>query len=157
MTGLAAYRHVQTYTVLWIILTLSGLVTLGVAAMVGPAGATAGGLVAPPALPVLMVSLLLLDRLVIELDAQHLRWRFGYIGWPRWQLALVDIRRVERTRAPASAGSGIKGSKDKRLYNVTIGGPAVLLTLHDGRTVMLGTPEPERLAAVIEARLPPAG
>jgi len=156
----AAYRHVQTYTVLWIILTLSGLVTLGVAAMVGPAGATAGGLVALPVLPVLpvlMVSLLLLGRLVIELDAQHLRWRFGYIGWPRWQLALVDIRRVERTRAPASAGSGIKGSKDKRLYNVTIGGPAVLLTLHDGRTAMLGTPEPERLAAVIEARLPPAG
>lgn len=151
MTGPAAYRHVQVYTTLWLVLPMAAVVTLGVALVSGPLDLSNVALLS---LPLLLGALLLLGRLLIELDGQHLRWQFGYVGWPRWQLALADIRQVERSKAPAMAGSGIKGSRRKRLYNVTIGGPAVLLTLHDGRTVMLGTPEPERLAAFIEARLP---
>lgn len=151
MTGPAAYRHVQLYTTLWLILPLAAAVTLGVALVSGPLDLSNAALLS---LPVLLLALLLLGRLVIELDGPHLRWHFGYVGWPRWQLALADIRQVERSQAPSMAGSGIKGSRQKRLYNVTIGGPALLLTLHDGRTVMLGTPEPERLAAFIEARQP---
>lgn len=148
----AAYRHVQNYSTLWIILLLTAAVTAGVALATGPLDLSNTALLS---LPVLLAALLLLGRLVIELDAQQLRWHFGYVGWPRWQLALADIRQVQRSHAPASAGSGIKGGKGKRLFNVTLGGPAVLLTLHNGHTVMLGTPEPERLAAFIEARLPP--
>ncbi|MDO9093701.1 MAG: hypothetical protein Q7U99_13810 [Rubrivivax sp.] len=151
MTGPAAYRHVQVYTTLWLVLPMAAVVTLGVALVSGPLDLSNVALLS---LPLLLGALLLLGRLLIELDGQHLRWQFGYVGWLRWQLALADIRQVERSKAPAMAGSGIKGSRRKRLYNVTIGGPALLLTLHDGRTVMLGTPEPERLAAFIEARLP---
>jgi hypothetical protein len=63
---------------------------------------------------------------------------------------------MERTHAAASRGAGIKGPRADRLYNATLGGPALRLTLHDGRVVTLGTPEPERLRAFIEARRPPA-
>jgi hypothetical protein len=78
------------------------------------------------------------------------------VGWPRWQVPLADIVQVQVTQTRALQGSGIKGSSANRLYNVTIAGPAVLLVLRDGRRVTLGSPEAERLAAFIQARLPAA-
>jgi len=150
MSALPAYRHVQTYTTLWLIMpVVSAAVVLSLlmsrpAAALLSAGVVVVSLVAP---------LLLLGRLVIELRGDQLQWGFGYLSWPRWRLALGEIEAVERTRAAHRSGSGIKGSRDNRLYNVTIGGPAVLLRLRDGRRITLGTPEPERLAAFIEARL----
>lgn len=148
MTARPAYRDVQPFTVLWVLLPLAGGVTLWTAWMGRDASALGAGLMA--AVP--LVLLLVLGRLVIELDGTALRWSFGWLGWPRWQVALADIVAVEKTRTPAAAGSGIRSTRQSRLYNVTIGGPAVALTLRDGRRVLLGTPEPERLAAFIEAR-----
>jgi hypothetical protein len=148
MTALPAYRHVQPFTMLWVVLPLAGVAT-GLAAWVSP-GVPMALLVAIVGLPLAL--LLVLGRLVIELDATELRWRFGWLGRPAWRVALAEIEAVEKTRAPATAGSGIRGLGRQRIYNVTIGGPAVGLKLRDGRHILLGTPEPERLAAFIEAR-----
>ncbi len=148
MAALPSYREVQPYTVLWVLLPLAGGVTLWTAWMGRDVSALGAGLLA--ALPLLL--LLALGRLVIELDGTALHWRFGWLGWPRWQVALADIVAVEKTLTPAAAGSGIRTTREGRLYNVTIGGSAVALTLRDGRRILLGTAEPEKLAAFIEAR-----
>jgi hypothetical protein len=101
-------------------------------------------------------SLLCLGRLVITVHAHELRWSFGYVGWPRWSVPWEQVTRVEPVRASFAWGSGIRGPAQHRLYNVTMGGPALRLHLRDGRTVTLGTPDPERLAGFIQARLPDA-
>ena len=148
MTSLPSYRHVQPFTVLWMLLPLTFGITLWTVWMTHDVPALELALLA--GLPLAL--LLGLGRLVIELDGPALRWRFGWLGWPRWQVALSDIVAVEKTRAPATAGSGIRTTRQGRLYNVAIGGPAVALALRDGRRILLGTPEPEKLAAFIEAR-----
>ncbi len=151
-----AYRHVQTYTMLWVILltcagfggymiwleatTSSGESLLGLLVLVS---SVEGGL-------------LLLGRLVITVHAHELRWQFGYVGWPRWSAPLEEIVQLEPVQTSFGMGSGIRGPVQHRLYNVTTGGPALRLHLRDGRTVTLGTPEPARLASFIEPRLPAA-
>jgi hypothetical protein len=66
---------------------------------------------------------------------------------------LEDISQIEPVRASFAMGSGIRGPAQHRLYNVTMGGTALKLHLRDGRTVTLGTPEPQRLAGFIAPRL----
>ena len=65
----------------------------------------------------------------------------------------AEVARLEVTRADVF-GSGIKGPARHRRYTVTMGGPALRLHLHDGRSVTLGTPDPQRLASFVQARLP---
>jgi hypothetical protein len=152
MRPIPAYRHVQTYRALWLILPLTALVLALAGPALGgrPADATAG---LWWSLPALGGALLCLGRLVIEVDGTLLRWHFGYVGWPRWQVPLADVVQVLVTPTRVAQGSGIRGSAANRQYNVTIAGPAVLLVLRDGRRVTLGSPEAERLAAFIQARL----
>jgi hypothetical protein len=151
-----AYRHVQPYTTLWVIL----LASAGFGGyMISPEAAT-GSSEAMRGLLVLVSSLggglLVLGRLVITVHARELRWHFGYVGWPGWSVTLAEIIRLEPVHASFALGSGIRGPAQHRLYNVTMGGPALRLHLRDGRTVTLGTPEPARLAGFIEPRLPAA-
>ena len=157
MSVTPAYRHVQTYRMLWVIL----LATAGFGGFMLPlekaagAGEALGGLLIMAAS--LGGSLLCLGRLVIEVHADAVRWHFGYVGWPGWSVPLEQVIRIEPVRATWAWGSGIRGPSQHRLYNVTMGGPALRLHLRDGRTVTLGTPEPQRLASFIEARLPEGG
>mgnify|MGYP001764350166 CR=1 FL=1 len=104
---------------------------------------------------VCLVGLVWLGRMVVELHGDRLRWTFGYVGWPRWELELADIAQLQCVRVSAWRGAGIKGLGKDRLFTVTMGGPAVRLNLRDGRIVTLGSPVSERLAAFIEARRPP--
>lgn len=99
-------------------------------------------------LPALFVS-------VAALRDDRLRWTFGFLGWPRWDLSLQEIELVQCVRTSAWRGAGIKVLGKDKLFSVSIGGPALRLGLSGGRIVTLGTPEPERLAAFIEARRPP--
>jgi hypothetical protein len=146
----ASYRQVQTFTLLWLTLPLAALVA-GAGALAAPRSAPL--LIYALALPTLFVLLLvLLGRLVIELRGRDLHWSFGYVGWPRWQVALDEIERMEVTRSRALQGAGIKGLGRRRLFNVQMGGPVLQLDLRDGRTIQLGTPEPQRLRGFIEAR-----
>jgi hypothetical protein len=150
MTLHAAYRHVQTYWTLWVILVATGGVASLLISLEPGGDALAGTLVMAACL---LGSLLCLGRLVIEVHADTLRWSFGYVGWPNWSLPLSEVARLEVTRADVF-GSGIKGPARHRRYTVTMGGPALRLHLHDGRSVTLGTPDPQRLASFVQARLP---
>lgn len=151
-----AYRHVQTYRMLWVVL----LVTAGFGGVMlaeaptGRSGASWGGLLLMAAS--LGGALVCLGRLVIEVHARELRWHFGYIGWPGWSVPLAQVKRTEVIRTRFAWGSGIRGPLAHRLYNVRLGGPALMVHLLDGRSVTLGTPEPQRLQDCIQARLPAA-
>lgn len=150
------YRHVQTYWMLWVILVATAGVatfTLSVEHASGSGEALGGLLIMAASLG---GSLLCLGRLVIELHTRELRWHFGYVGWPGWSVPLEQVTRTEIIRASYAWGSGIRGPRAHRLYNVTLGGPALRLHLRDGRTVMLGTPEPQRLQDILQPGLPAA-
>lgn len=150
------YRHVQTYWMLWVILLATG----AVAAFILSAEQAAGSADALGGLILMAVSLggalLCLGRLVIEVRTRELRWHFGHVGWPVWSVPLEQVARTEVVRSSVVWGSGIRGPRAHRLYNVTIGGPALRLHLRDGRTVMLGTPEPQRLKDILQAGMPVA-
>jgi hypothetical protein len=150
------YRHVQTYWMLWVILLATGAVAalkLSAEQAVGSADAL-GGLVLMAAS--LGGALLCLGRLVIEVRPRELRWHFGYVGWPGWSVSLEQVTRTEVIRTSLAWGSGIRGPQAHRLYNVTLGGPALMVHLLDGRSVTLGTPEPQRLQDILQAGLPAA-
>jgi hypothetical protein len=156
MTAIPAYRHVQIYTVMWVLLPALYALGLALLTLAKPVPATTWLYALMPP-----VTALVFGRLVIEIVEGQLRWRFGYLPWPRWlamqgwlhgEVALAQIDGVQRLREAPRYTSGIHGPREDRVWNVTIGGPAVRLKLADGRHVTLGTPEPERLAAFIEAR-----
>ena len=146
-----AYTHSQVMKSLWLVLSFTALVVcttiLGM-----PDG--------NPVWPVVLVLTLHIALLAvfgtftIELDAQTLAWRFGLLGRPRWQLALADIASVELTRTTWFEGWGIRVTGEGMLYNAH-GFGAVRLRLRNGRRLRLGSNEPERLKAFIEARLSP--
>ncbi|MCE2659813.1 MAG: hypothetical protein ACOVOG_05995 [Rubrivivax sp.] len=144
------YRHSQTYTLLWLIDAV--LAAICVPMVLGTDDTSARGGIAL-VLGVLLALPVLLGRLVIRVDAQAVHWHFGYVGWPAWSQPLKGIGVTEVSKANVYFGSGIKGGQLHRQYNVTMNGPALRLHLADGRKITLGTPEPQRLQAVIEARL----
>ncbi|MBL8329490.1 MAG: hypothetical protein JNJ71_11595 [Rubrivivax sp.] len=150
MTRHLAYRHTQTYTVLWLILIVAAAVT--VPATMGSTATPEGLAGVLLVLATFLAGLLLLGRLVIEVDSEAVRWSFGYVGWPAWQEPLKSIVSTELGKANVAFGSGIKGTAKHRQFNVVISGPALRLHLMDGRSVTLGTPEPQRLQGFIEAR-----
>ncbi len=145
-----SYRHVQLFVVLWLTLPASAAAS-AIAAWWAPLPLPAALALGLSTLVPLLL-LLWLGRLVIELHGTSLHWSFGYVGWPRWSVGIDEIERIEITKARAIQGSGIKGLGRRRLYNVHIGGPVLQLELRDGRTIQLGTSEPQRLRSFIEAR-----
>ena len=108
MTDHVSYRHVQPFTALWLILPISAIASL-LGFLAAPRTAIEQGLGLAVALALPVTLLLLLGRLVIELRGPRLHWHFGFLGWPRWSVALDDIERIERTRSRALHGAGIKG------------------------------------------------
>jgi hypothetical protein len=148
----ASYRHTQWFTAMWLSLPLPALFVSVAALRESDAHLMqALGI----AWGVCVVGLASFGRLVIELRDDRLHWTFGLLGWPRWDLLLQEIERVQCVRTSAWRGAGIKALGKDKLFSVSIGGPALRLDLSGGRIVTLGTPEPERLAALIEARRPP--
>jgi hypothetical protein len=145
-----SYSHSQPLWLLWVWLpavAVSGSIVwlrhLTHAALI------VGGLIA-----LLVLAWLLLGRLTVEIESRVLRWSFGLFGLPRWRLPLADVVTVERVRTRAWEGWGIRRTSQGMLYNIA-GFDAVRVTCRDGRTLRIGTDEPERLAAFIAARLHP--
>jgi hypothetical protein len=152
MSVQASYRHTQWFTAMWLGLPLPALY-VSVVALRNPDPHLMQAL--GIAWGVCLVGLASLGRLVIELRGDRLQWTFGFLGWPRWDLSLQEIELVQCVRTSAWRGAGIKVLGKDKLFSVSIGGTAVRLGLSGGRVVTLGTPEPERLAAFIEARRTP--
>lgn len=146
----AVYSRTQTLRLLW---WISLPVTAGVGAVLVAEQRAAAwpGL----ALLVLVVTatLLAFGRFTVEVGEGRLEWRFSFVGWPRWQLPLDQIAAVEITASAWYEGWGINRTRSGMLYNAQ-GLQAVRLRLRDGRTLRLGSDEPERLAGFITARLP---
>lgn len=146
-----AYTRAQTMWLLWLVVWPA--VGIGVAGAVAAAGPDkVPWIIALPA-SIPMVAVLVFGRLRIQLDSHWLEWQFGYLGFPRWRLALADIVSVETIRTGWADGWGIHRGREGWIYNVS-GFGAVRLRTRDGRSIRLGSDEPERLAAFIAVRLP---
>jgi hypothetical protein len=78
-----------------------------------------------------------------------LAWSFGPGVFGR-TVTVDDVVSAEPTRTRLSDGWGIHRTPRGRLYNVA-GRDAVWVRLRSGRELLLGTDEPERLAAAILA------
>ena len=146
----AVYGRTQAVKLLWAILLP---VTVGV----GVSLLAKDGMAGWPGVALLLVVnvtlLLMLGNFTVEVGEGRVEWRYGVLGWPRWPAALDDIVDVEVTMSSALEGTGIHRTKTGMLYNAQ-GRQAVRLRLRDGRTLRLGSDEPERLAGFITARLP---
>ncbi|MFZ6648823.1 hypothetical protein ACO0LO_24075 [Undibacterium sp. TJN25] len=104
-----------------------------------------------------VVALALLGKLTISIDATHLRWRFGFVGWPAWSVALADISAAEETRSRWLEGWGIKYTKQGMLYNA-YGTAAVRIHRVNGKSFRLGCSDPKRLLSFLTPRITlPAG
>jgi hypothetical protein len=150
--SLPVYSRSQPLTVLWVLMlpVLAMLALLYALNRDGAAGAALafGALLTLAPMP-------FLGRLTVEVSAEALSWRFGWLGWPRWSVALQDIERVEIAKTSGLEGVGIQRTREGWLYNAR-SGPALRVLLRNGRSLRIGSDEPARLAAFIEARLPGA-
>ena len=143
MRPLPRYRHTQFGTVIVVSLLLSAVLFAGLGMMTGLMPLAVIG-------PVLMaVFLALFYSLAIEIDATHLRFRFG-IGLIRKRIPLAEIADARPVRNTWLYGWGIHRTPHGWLYNVS-GGEGVEIALASGERFRLGTDEPQKLAQVLLA------
>ena len=135
------YRRTQTAT---LILTLLSAAIAGVS--------LAAALVTPwlwiVAL-VLAAAAYMFSSLTVRVDEASVQWSFGP-GWFRKSVLLAEISEVKCVRNRWWYGWGIRYTPHGWLYNVS-GLDAVELRLTSGKTVRIGTDEPERLCGAIRA------
>jgi len=137
------YRHTPFGTAIVVPLLLLAALADGVGTLTGVTLIAVLG----PAL--MAVFLALFYAPTVEIDAIHLRFRFG-IGWIRKRVPLAEIVAVEPVRNSWWYGWGIHRTPHGWLYNVS-GREAVEITLTSGQRLRLGTDEPQRLAQVLRA------
>jgi hypothetical protein len=88
--------------------------------------------------------------LTVEVDDNELRLQFGD-GPIRKTFPLSEVTGVQTTRTSPLAGWGMRWIGSGWLYNI-YGLDAVELTMAGGKRVLVGTDEPEELAAAINER-----
>ena len=99
----------------------------------------------------LAVILALFASLTVEIDAEHLRIRFG-IGLIRKRFPLDQIDTCRPVSNPWIYGWGIRLTPHGWLYNVS-GQKAVEIKMKSGKTYRIGTDEPEILTAALQEAL----
>ena len=99
----------------------------------------------------MVVVLALFASLTVEIDAEHLRIRFG-IGLIRKRFPLDQIDTCRPVSNPWIYGWGIRLTPHGWLYNVS-GQEAVELKMKSGKTCRIGTDEPEVLTAALQEAL----
>jgi len=100
---------------------------------------------------VLAVTLVLFHSLSVEIRDGMLRIRYAF-GFPFRTIDLNDVAKVEVVRNHWWYGFGIKYTPRGWLFNIS-GLDAIELTFHSGRTVRVGTDEPETLCDAVQAAL----
>ncbi|MFZ6656432.1 hypothetical protein [Undibacterium sp. TJN19] len=145
------YLERQWIVMIWIILPLVTLFSLGTQLLAGVHIDTGLMLIAPL---VNLLVLTLLGRMTLSIDATHLRWSFGLFGWPAWNVALADIATAGATTTRWIEGRGIKKTSQGMLYNAS-GNAAIRITLRNGTSLRLGTQDPQRLLSYLLPRLAP--
>jgi hypothetical protein len=90
----------------------------------------------------------------VEVNAERVRIAFGP-GWIRRVLPVAQIVAAEAVRNRWWYGWGIRWTPTGWMWNVS-GLDAVLVTLKGGRRFRIGTDEPARLVAALDAAVAPA-
>lgn len=143
MSDAETYRHTQVGR--WQVgAAVLALVIALVAAFAIDFGAL-GLIITISVLPVLFSFM----TLTVVVRDDHVLLRFGY-GIVRKRIALSDVSASAEVRTTFLDGVGIRMVSRGWLYNVATGS-AVELTLVGGKRVLIGTDEPARLLAAIEA------
>jgi hypothetical protein len=136
------YEHTQRGTVIQVALLIGAMICFGLSRLL-----PAPPFVVPLTLVVFAVCAYMFSSLTIHVTDRALHWCFGP-GMFRKTLALEDIKAVEVTRTRLLDGWGAHKTPRGWLYNVS-GFDAVLITLHSGKGILLGTDEPDRLRSVL--------
>lgn len=89
--------------------------------------------------------------LTVEVDDNEIRLQFGD-GPIRKSFPMHDVSSVQTTRTQPLQGWGIHWTGGGWLYNI-YGLDAVEISFTDGKRVLIGTDQPEQLAAAIDGRL----
>lgn len=92
------------------------------------------------------------SSLTVMVGGTLLEWHFRFGFW-RKRILLADIVSVAPRRMSWVYGLGIRRTPEGWYYAVR-GRDAVAVTTRNGRTVILGSPTPTRLADAIRQRLP---
>jgi len=100
----------------------------------------------------LLVGAILFSSLTISIDDTHLRWAFGP-GLIRKQIPLETILDVGVTSTNLREGWGIHLTRRGWLYSVS-GNQVVVIRLKSGKRFLLGSDEPEKLASILQERIP---
>ncbi len=129
------YEHTQRGTVVQVALVAGALACFGLSQIL-----PAPSFVVPVVVAMVVICAYMFSSLTIRVSDRALHWCFGP-GTFRKELALTDIKSVEVTRTRLVEGWGIHRTARGWLYNVS-GFDAVLITLHGGKTILLGTDEP---------------
>ena len=148
MEGHALYRRSQLSPSGWLVLIFYG--PLAVATAVWYAFG-----VLREMLPVLAVAAAVITvvfsagrRLTVSVTASDLAVEYG-LGWPRRQIPRSEIVSAEPFRAPWWYGVGIRFTPKGWLWSIW-GFRTVLLTLSNGKHFLIGTDDPEALAAALQ-------
>ncbi|MGI9264758.1 MAG: hypothetical protein ACR2QU_07505 [Gammaproteobacteria bacterium] len=142
------YKHTQTGMFSRITFGVLVVLSLITAVYLGPRDPKAI-LIFGVAAAVLMLALLLFHSLTVEVARGYLRFRFG-IGLIGRQFRVKDIETAEHVRNRWWYGWGIRLTPHGWLFNVS-GYDAIQIRLKNGRGYRIGTDEPEKLLAAIEA------
>ena len=140
------YAHTQTgHAIIWPVLAIIVIANAGLLGHHPPTTIIS---------VILLVCVLLFYRLKITIEDQVLCATFG-VGVIRKKVRLAEIVCCEPVRIRWWYGWGIHLTPFGWLYNVS-GFDAVLIRLHSGKTVALGTDDPLGLTAAIRGSIIPA-
>lgn len=87
------------------------------------------------------------SSLTVRVDEHSLKWHFGFNFWTK-SIARSDVAKAETQKTKWWHGWGIRLTPKGWLYNVA-GFDAVAVTTLQGKTVLIGTDEPEALVAAL--------
>jgi hypothetical protein len=136
------YEHTQRGTVVQAALMIGAVACFALSQVM-----SAPPFVVPMVLIIFVVCAYMFSSLTIQVTDRALHWCFGP-GMFRKQVALAEIQSVEITRTRLLEGWGIHKTSRGWLYNVS-GFDAVLIKLHGGKSLLLGTDEPDRLRSAL--------
>ena len=89
----------------------------------------------------------LFSSLTVEVTADEVRWFFGPGFWKK-RLLRTDIKCAAPVGTHCWYGWGIRYTPQGWMYNVS-GLKAVIITKQSGKTLLIGTDEPEKLSAAL--------
>ncbi len=143
-----SYEHTQPGYLVRFVLGGVGLACLGLLAVVRSEeaelilGLTGG---------CLLLAGLLFHQLTVSVDGEFLRLRYG-IGLVRFRFALAKMVEVETVQSHWWEGWGIRLTPSGWLFNIS-GQGAVLIKQKNGKSIRVGSDEPEVLCRALQQAL----